>query len=106
MSGVPSIWPGWKASATRRALPWVVLASVVAPWLVGEFVKTWHQPGIDNDAMRQQMLIDFVVAGTVIFLLTMVLTGLIAGWIGAVMRGPRRDGDAFPSGQGRPRHDD
>jgi hypothetical protein len=52
------------------------------------------------------MRVDFIVVGSVIFLLTMVLTWLIGSWIGAVMRGPRRDGDAFPAGQGLPNHDD
>jgi len=50
--------------------------------------------------------VDFIVAGGIVFALTMVLTYAIGCWITAVMRGPRRDGDVFPSGQGRPQHDD
>ena len=41
-----------------------------------------------------------------LFALRMVLTYAIGCWITAVMRGPRRDGDVFPAGQGRPQHDD
>ena len=47
-----------------------------------------------------------IVAGGILFALTMVLTYAIGCWITAVMRGPRRDGDVFPSGQGRPAQDD
>ena len=57
-------------------------------------------------AERSQMLIDFIVAGSMLFALTMVLTYAIGCWITAVMHGPPRDGDAFPAGQGTPLHDD
>ena len=35
--------------------------------------------------------------GGILFALTMVLTYAIGAWITAVMHGPRRDGDRFPS---------
>jgi hypothetical protein len=36
----------------------------------------------------------------------MVPTCVIDGWIVAMMRGPRRNADDFPCGQGRLQHDD
>jgi hypothetical protein len=100
------MWPGWKTSRTRWQLLWATLASLLLPWLVGEVVKTSYQPGLDDQPERSQMMVDFIVAGGIVFALTMVLTFAIGCWITAVMRGPRRDGDVFPSGQGRPQHDD
>jgi hypothetical protein len=79
---------------------------VLLPWLFGELAKSFHQPGLDNDGPRNQLLIDFIVAGSVIFLLTMVLTYAFGCWISAVLHGPRRDGDAFPGDRGRPPPDD
>ena len=100
------MWPGWKTSRTRLHLLWATLASLALPWLLGELFKTFHQPGLDDHAARNQMLIDFIVLGGMLFALTMVLTFAIGAWITAVMHGPRRDGDRFPNGQGQPAHDD
>jgi hypothetical protein len=100
------MWPNWKTSPTRWRLLAAALAGLALPWLLGEWAKSFHQPGLVDDADRSQMLIDFIVAGTMLFALTMVLTVAIGCWIAAVMRGPRRDGDAFPADQGMPRHDD
>jgi hypothetical protein len=100
------MWPGWKTSRTRWQLLWASLASVLLPWMLGELVKTFHQPGLDDQSDRHQMLVDFIVAGGILFALTMVLTYAIGCWITAVMHGPRREGDAFPADQGQPLHDD
>jgi hypothetical protein len=100
------MWPNWSTSPTRWRLLWAAVVSIVLPWLLGEFFKSLHQPGLDDNAQRSQMLIDFIVAGAILFGLTMVLTFAIGCWINAVMHGPRRDGDAFPAGQGSPVHDD
>jgi uncharacterized membrane protein YedE/YeeE len=100
------MWPDWKTSPTRWRLLWASVASVALPWLLGESVKTFYQPGLDDQPQRSQMLIDFIVLGGMLFGLTMVLTYAIGCWITAVMHGPRRDGDAFPAGQGKPMHDD
>ena len=100
------MWPGWKTSRTRWQLLWATLASLLLPWLLGEAVKTFHQPGLVDQPERARMLVDFIVVGGILFALTMVLTYAIGCWITAVMRGPRRDGDVFPSGQGRPQTDD
>jgi Sec-independent protein secretion pathway component TatC len=100
------MWPNWKTSPARWQLLWATIASVALPWMLGEFVKTFYQPGLVDQAERSQLLIDFIVAGSMLFALTMVLTYAIGCWITAVMHGPRRDGDAFPAGQGTPQHDD
>jgi hypothetical protein len=99
------MWPGFRDSPTRRWLPWALLLSFVGPWALGEFVKTFHQPGLDDDSARRQMMIDFIVAGSVLSLLTMLVVVLLGCWITAVLRGPRRDGDAFPADHGRPGSD-
>lgn len=100
------MWPGWKTSRARRQLLWSTLASLMLPWLLGELFKSFHQPGLDDRADQHQMLIDFIVIGGIVFLLSMVLTYAIGCWISAVMHGPRRDGDLFPAGQGRPPQDE
>jgi hypothetical protein len=100
------MWPDWKKSPVRRRLLFGAIGSLFLPWLLGECVKTFHQPGMDDRALSNQLLIDYIVAGSVLFLLSMVLTYAIGCWITAVMHGPRRDGDAFPSNQGTPSHDD
>ena len=100
------MWPGWTTSPTRWRLLWAVLASLTLPWLIGAIAKTFHQPGLDDQAERNQMLIDFLVIGGMLSALTMVLLCAIGCWICAVMNGPRRDGDEFPAGQGRPYTDD
>jgi hypothetical protein len=100
------MWPGWRSSRARRWLLWAAAASVLLPWLAGELAKTFHQPGLDDDGTRNLMLIDFIVVGSVVFLLTMVVTCAFGCWITAVMHGPRRDGDAFPGDNGRPLRDD
>ena len=96
------MWPGWKTSRTRWTLLWATLASVSLPWLLGEWVKLSYQPGLDDHPERNRLMVDFIVAGGILFALTMVLTYAIGCWISAVMHGPQRDGDAFPAGQGRP----
>ena len=100
------MWPGWRTSPVRGRLLWATAAAVLLPWLGGELAKTFHQPGLDDDGVRNQMLIDFIVIGSVVFLLTMVVTYAFGCWITAVMHGPRRDGDAFPGDNGRPLRDD
>ena len=99
-------WPGWRTSRTRWQLLWATMGSVMLPWLVGEWIKTFHQPGLDDHSERHRLLIDYIVFGSIVFALTMVLTLAIGCWITAVLRGPRRDGDRFPAGQGRPHTDD
>ncbi|HPO18698.1 MAG TPA: hypothetical protein PLO07_05845 [Rubrivivax sp.] len=106
MAAAKAMWPGWTTSRARWRLLWALLASLTLPWLAGEMAKTFHQPGLDDDAQRNQMLIDFLVIGGSLWALTMVLLCTFGCWISAVMHGPRRDGDPFPAGQGRPHGDD
>ncbi len=81
----------------KQRLAWAAAASVALPWAVGEFAKTFHQPGLDNDALRNAQFIDILVVGVIVFLLTMVGTVGFGCVITAVMKGPRYFGDAFPS---------
>ena len=106
MSSMLPLWPGWRRSRTRWHLLWATAASVLLPWMLGEVFKTFHQPGLDDRSERNLMLIDFIVFGSILFALTMVLTYAIGCWITAVMRGPQRQGDPFPADRGQPEHDD
>lgn len=91
-------WP--RRLRTHAAL--AVAGAIALPWLAGEFAKGFIQPGLADDAHRRQLLVDFIVIGSVIFLLTMVATWLIGCWITAVMKGPVRRRDAFPGAPGEP----
>jgi hypothetical protein len=88
--------PSWLDAVCRRRLGWATLASCALPWLGGETIKQNYQAGLVDDPVRSQMLIDFIVIGTVVFALTMVLTYAIGCWITAVMRGPQRSRDPLP----------
>jgi hypothetical protein len=85
------------APVVKQRLAWAAAASVAVPWVVGEFAKTFHQPGLDDDALRNAQFIDILVIGVAIFLLSMVVTVGFGCVITAVMKGPRYFGDAFPS---------
>lgn len=86
----------WFTPRIRQRLLAAVAASVAGPWLIGVFLKQFVQPGLHNDAERGQLLIDFIVIGTIVFSLSLVLTWLIGSWITAVMKGPPLQADAFP----------
>lgn len=86
----------WLTAAVRRRLLMATVASFAVPWVVGAFVKQFYQPGLHGDAVRAQLLIDYVVIGAIVFSLTMVLTVALGAWIQGVMKGPRHDGDPFP----------
>ncbi len=95
----------WFTVQVRRRLLLAIAASFALPYLIGEFFKQFVQPGLHNDAVRGQMLIDFIVIGAILFSLTLVLTWLIGSWITAVMKGPRVEADAFPVDAPRLRSD-
>lgn len=101
-----NIWPGWSTSAAPRRLLWAATAVVLLPWTIGEYLKTFHQPGIDDDWPRSLLMIDYLIIGSTLFGLSMVIACTFGCWIVAVMRGPRRDGDPFPGDRGRPPPDD
>ena len=88
------------APVVKRRLAWASAASVALPWLAGEFAKTFHQAGIDDDALRSVLLIAILVIGVVVFALTMVATVAFGCVITAVMKGPPFRGDPFPSCRG------
>ncbi|MBV8124332.1 MAG: hypothetical protein JOY60_11285 [Burkholderiaceae bacterium] len=95
----------WFTPALRKRLLLGLAASIGLPWLLGEWAKTFVQPGLHNDAERMQLLIDFIVRGAMLFSLTMLLTWLIGRWILAVMKGKQYLGDAFPEDEAQARHD-
>jgi hypothetical protein len=90
---------------TRHALAWAAAASILAPWLVGELVKTFHQPGLSNDPQRAAMFIDILVIAVGIFSLTMVFTVMMGCLITAALKGPRYFGDVFPDAPQAQRHE-
>jgi len=92
----------WFTRKLQRRAALAVVASLAVPWAVGDFFKGFHKPGLVNDATRTQLLIDYLVIGASLFGLTMVGTWLIGCWVVAVMRGPRREADAFPGAPGEP----
>ncbi|NWG76144.1 MAG: hypothetical protein HXY24_16350 [Rubrivivax sp.] len=100
----PSVF--WLTPAVRRRLLIATVASFAVPWLVGEFVKQFYQAGLHGDAVRAQLLIDYVVIGAIVFSLTMVLTVALGAWIQGVMKGPRHDGDPFPEASEESLRDD
>ncbi|TXI17273.1 MAG: hypothetical protein E6Q67_13400 [Roseateles sp.] len=86
----------WFTPALRRRTAWAVAACALLPWMLGEFVKGFYTPGLSADPERTQLLIDYLVIGSVLFGLSMVATWLVGCWVVAVMKGPTRHGDPFP----------
>jgi len=86
----------WFSLAARSRLLRGTVAAVVLPWIAGECVKRWQQAAMPLDPMRSEMLVDFIVAGTVVTALIFVLTVAVGCWVTAVMKGPRFSADSFP----------
>jgi len=82
--------------SVRNRLAWAAVASVFLPWMAGEWVKRWQQTEMPLDPMRGEMLVDFIVAGTIMAALTLVLTVAVGCWVTAVMKGPQYTADSFP----------
>jgi len=80
----------------RNRLAWAAAAGVVLPWVAGEWVKRWQQIDMPLDQMRGEMMVDFIVAGTIVTALTLVFTVAMGCWVTAVMKGPRITADSFP----------
>ena len=83
-----------------RARAWLALAllGVLAlPWLAGAWIKTGLQPGLADDAAREAMRVDFLVAGTTVFGLAMLVVVTFGCWIVGVMKGPQRTADSYPT---------
>ena len=87
--------PLLKSSVKRRLLAALVL-SVALPWLVGSWIKTTMQGGLHDDAVRASQMVDYIVAGSVVFLIAMVVTAAVGCVVVAVMKGPYYAGDPFP----------
>ena len=80
----------------RNRLAFAAAASVLLPWTVGEWVKRWQQAEMPLDPMRGEMMIDFIVAGSIVAALSLLLTVAVGCWVTAVMQGPRFTADSFP----------
>lgn len=80
----------------RRLLALTAAATLVLPWMAGEFAKQFFQPGLSSDPARQTLLIDYIVIGALVFGLTMVLTVGLGCWMRTVMQGPQRRADDYP----------
>jgi hypothetical protein len=94
MPRVPLLSP-----CVKRKLLAALGLSVAVPWLIGAWIKTSLQAGLHDDATRVVQMVDFVVAGSVVFLITMVATVAVGCVVVAVMKGPQRVGDPFPQDQ-------
>ena len=57
----------------RKRLVWAAVASVMLPWTAGEWVKRWQQADLPLDPMRGEMMVDVIVAGSI---MTSASTGL------------------------------
>lgn len=82
---------------TRARLALGLLAVLVGPWLAGAWVKTGLQPGLADDAAREAMRVDFIVAGATVFGLAMMVVVTCGCWIVGVMKGPQRSADTYPA---------
>jgi len=82
--------------AVRNRLAWAAAASVALPWAAGAWVKHGIESQAAFDAARRVLLIDYLVAGTILAALSMWLTVAVGCWVTAVMKGPRRMADSFP----------
>ncbi|HRI18584.1 MAG TPA: hypothetical protein PL196_08690 [Burkholderiaceae bacterium] len=79
-----------------RRLLWAAAACVALPWTAGEWFKRWLQAGFEPDPLRAELMVDFIVAGTVFTALTLLLTVAVGCWVTGVMKGPHYTADSFP----------
>jgi hypothetical protein len=89
-------WPRWMNPPTRRRLGAALAAVLVLPWAVGEWVKSGLQPGLVERPESAAMQVDFVVIGSVVAGLSLLVVVAFGCWIVSVMRGPVREADSFP----------
>jgi hypothetical protein len=87
--------PLLERTVKRRLLAALAL-SIAGPWTLGAWIKTTMQGGLHEDAARAAQLVDYITAGSIVFLLAMVVTAAIGCVVVAVMQGPRCVGDPFP----------
>jgi hypothetical protein len=80
----------------RDRLAWAAAAALAVPWVAGEWVKLRLEADMPLDLTREEMIVDFIVAGTMFTSLSLVLTAAIGCWVTSVMKGPRYVADSFP----------
>ena len=49
----------------RDRLLWAAAAGVVLPWVAGEWVKRGLESSMPIDLVREEMIVDFIVVGTI-----------------------------------------
>jgi len=81
---------------TRRRLGTALAAVLVLPWAVGEWVKSGLQPGLVERPESAAMQVDFVVLGSMMAGVSLLVVAAFGCWIVSVMRGPVRVADSFP----------
>ncbi|WP_062196661.1 hypothetical protein [Caldimonas taiwanensis] len=89
--------PALLPPTVKRRLTIATLASLATPWLIGAWIKSGMQPGLHDEAHRAAQLVDYIVAGSTIFLCAMILTVAVGCVVVSVMRGPHYLGDPFPN---------
>jgi hypothetical protein len=82
--------------SSKRRVALATAAVLALPWLAGAVVKSRLQPGLADDPERASLLVDFIVTGTMLCGLALVVVYGLVLWIVAVMKGPRREADSFP----------
>ena len=82
--------------AVRNRLVWAAAGSVAVPWVLGEWVKRWQAMAMPLNPLHDALLVDFIVAGTIVAALTLVFTVAMGCWVTAVMKGPHITADSFP----------
>lgn len=91
--------PGHEPGLETRLLAawrWFVLAGTVLPLLLAALLR-WGYPEIPSVEEHKHLLQAwFALIGAVVFYWTMVLTLACGCWIVRVMKGPVREGDAYP----------
>jgi Sec-independent protein secretion pathway component TatC len=96
-------WPIWLSHRTRTRLSLALAVALALPWLIGQWLQVGLQPGLADDAERKALLVDFMVAGAMLTGVSLVVAYAVGCWVVAIMRGPVRHGDAFPSAREVPR---
>ena len=82
--------------AVRNRLLWATAASIALPWTAGEWVKRWMDASMPLNPLHDELIVDFIVAGSILSCLSLVLAAAFGCWVTAVMKGPRRTADSFP----------
>ena len=82
--------------AVRNRLLWAAAASIALPWTAGEWVKRWMDASMPLNPLHDELIVDFIVAGSILSCLSLVLAAAFGCWVTAVMKGPHYTADSFP----------